>query len=96
MAVNLGEADPTTIAEATIIGPGAMPAFAFDDASLADIASYVRWLRDAPTPGGAPIGQVGPVAEGFVAVAVGLPLLVLVALFAARRGRRDDGTDETP
>jgi ubiquinol-cytochrome c reductase cytochrome c subunit len=90
VAVDLGEADPTTIGEATIIGPGAMPAFAFDDASLADIAAYVRWLRDAPTPGGAPIGQVGPVAEGFVAVAIGLPLLVLVALFAARRGHRED------
>ena len=90
VAVDLGNADPTTIGEATIIGPGAMPAFAFDDTSLADIAAYVRWLRDAPTPGGAPIGQVGPVAEGFVAVAVGLPLLILVSLFAARRGHRED------
>ena len=90
MAVGLGEADPTTIAEATIIGPGVMPAFAFDEAGLRDIATYVRWLRDAPTPGGAPIGETGPVAEGFVAVAIGLPLLVLLALFAARRGRRKD------
>lgn len=90
VASDLGNADPTTIAEATIIGPGAMPVFAFADAELADIAEYVRWLRDAPTPGGAPIGEVGPVAEGFVAVAIGLPLLVLVAVFAARRGRRED------
>jgi ubiquinol-cytochrome c reductase cytochrome c subunit len=93
VATDLGEADPTTVGEATIIGPGAMPAFAFDDASLADIAEYVRWLRDAPTPGGAPIGEVGPVAEGFVAVAVGLPLLVLVALFAARRTRARPSED---
>ena len=90
VAVDLGKADPTTIAEATIIGPGAMPAFGFDDAQLADVAAYVRWLRDSPTPGGAPIGETGPVAEGFVAVAIGLPLLVLVALFAARRGRREE------
>jgi ubiquinol-cytochrome c reductase cytochrome c subunit len=87
VAVGLGQADATTIGEATIIGPGAMPAFAFDDQSLADLAAYVRYLHDAPTPGGAPIGQVGPVAEGFIGVAVGLPLLVLVALFAARRGK---------
>jgi ubiquinol-cytochrome c reductase cytochrome c subunit len=87
VAANLGNADPTTVAEATIIGPGAMPRFAFDEASLTDIATYVKFLRDAPTPGGAAIGQVGPVAEGFVAVAVGLPLLVLVAMFAARRVR---------
>ena len=90
VAVDLGKADPTTIAEATIIGPGAMPAFGFDEAQLADITAYVRWLRDAPTPGGAPIGETGPVAEGFVAVAIGLPLLLLVALFAARRGRREE------
>ena len=48
VAVDLGKADPTTVAEATIIGPGAMPNFAFDDASLADIAAYVRWLRERP------------------------------------------------
>jgi ubiquinol-cytochrome c reductase cytochrome c subunit len=90
VAVDLGKADPTTVGEATIIGPGAMPAFAFDDASLADIATYVRYLRDAPTPGGAAIGEVGPVAEGFVGVAIGLPLLILVALFAARRGKPDE------
>jgi ubiquinol-cytochrome c reductase cytochrome c subunit len=87
VAVGLGQADPTTVAEATIIGPGAMPAFAFDDASLADLAAYIRWLRDAPAPGGAAIGQTGPVAEGFVGVAVGLPLLLLAALFVARHGR---------
>jgi len=90
VAVDLGKADPTTVGEATIIGPGAMPRFAYDDQSLADIAAYVRYLHDAPAPGGAAIGQVGPVAEGFVAVAIGLPLLILVALFAARRGKPSD------
>jgi ubiquinol-cytochrome c reductase cytochrome c subunit len=96
VAVGLGEADPKTVAEATIIGPGAMPAFKFDDASLADIAAYVRYLRDAPTPGGAAIGQTGPVAEGFIGVAIGLPLLLLVSLFVARHGRRQAArpTDE--
>ncbi len=90
VAVGLGNADPTTIGEATIIGPGAMPAFAFDDQSLADIAAYIRFLQDAPTPGGAPIGQVGPVAEGFIGVAIGLPLLILVSLLAARRGKPEE------
>ena len=96
VAVGLGQADPRTVAEATIIGPGAMPAFNFDDASLADIAAYVRYLRDAPTPGGAAIGQTGPVAEGFIGVAIGLPLLLLVSLFVARHGRRQAArpTDE--
>jgi ubiquinol-cytochrome c reductase cytochrome c subunit len=88
VAVGLGQADPRTVAEATIIGPGAMPAFAFDDQSLADIAAYVRYLRDAPTPGGAAIGQTGPVAEGFIGVAIGLPALLLISLFVARHARR--------
>jgi ubiquinol-cytochrome c reductase cytochrome c subunit len=62
VAVGLGEADPRTVAEATIIGPGPMPAFGFDDQQLADITTYISWLNEAPAPGGAAIGQTGPVA----------------------------------
>ncbi|HEU0242742.1 MAG TPA: c-type cytochrome [Candidatus Limnocylindrales bacterium] len=88
VAVGLGQADARTIGEATIIGPGAMPAFDFDPQAQAALAAYIRWLGEAPTPGGAAIGQTGPVAEGFIGVAVGLPLLLLSALFIARRGGR--------
>jgi ubiquinol-cytochrome c reductase cytochrome c subunit len=88
VAVGLGNADPTTIGEATIIGPGAMPAFKFDDPELADLAAYIQYLAKAPTPGGAAIGQTGPVAEGFIGVAIGLPALLLVSLFVARHARR--------
>jgi ubiquinol-cytochrome c reductase cytochrome c subunit len=88
VAVGLGNADPTTIAEATIIGPGAMPKFRFDDPELADLAAYIEYLATAPTPGGAAIGQTGPVAEGFIGVAIGLPALLLVSLFVARHTRR--------
>ena len=84
VAVNLGNADPRTIGEATVIGPGAMPVFDFDPRQQAALAAYIKWLHDQPTPGGAAIGETGPVAEGFVAVAIGLPLLLLVALFVAR------------
>ena len=87
VAVGLGQADPTTVAEATIIGPGAMPAFAFDDPQLADLATYIQYLSTAPTPGGAAIGQTGPVAEGFIGVAIGLPALLLASLFVARHVR---------
>jgi ubiquinol-cytochrome c reductase cytochrome c subunit len=96
VASNLGQADPTTIAEATIIGPGAMPAFGFDDAQQADLVAYIQWLATAPSPGGAPIGETGPVAEGFIAVAVGLPLLLLVSLFVARHGHGPDDRGRTP
>lgn len=96
VAVGLSRADPTQIAEAVIIGPGAMPVFGFSEEELADLVAYIEWLRDSPSPGGAPIGGTGPVAEGFVGVAIGLPLLVLAALFVARTrhdptGRRSSG-----
>lgn len=93
VAVGLAEADPVEIAEATIIGPGAMPVFGFSEEELADLVAYIGWLRTAPSPGGAPIGGTGPVAEGFVGVVIGLPLLVLAALFVART--RHDPTGRT-
>src|SRR3954451_1851043 len=85
VAVGLGQAGPHTIGEATIIGPGAMPVFNLSQADLSNLVAYIEWLRTAPTPGGAAVAGTGPVAEGFVAVAVGLPILVLVSLFVARR-----------
>jgi ubiquinol-cytochrome c reductase cytochrome c subunit len=87
VAVGLGAADPTTIGEATIIGPGAMPAFAFDDRQMSDLAAYIQWLHTAPTPGGAAIGYTGPVAEGFIGIALGLPALLVAAAYVARHGR---------
>jgi ubiquinol-cytochrome c reductase cytochrome c subunit len=86
VAVGLGFADDTQVAEAVIVGPGAMPRFGFDAQEQADLAAYITWLRDEPTPGGAPIAGTGPVAEGFIAVAIGVPLLLLVASFVARHG----------
>lgn len=84
VAVGLGQADAREVAEAVIIGPGAMPVFGFREEELADLIAYIEWLRASPSPGGAPIGGTGPVAEGFIGVAIGLPLLVLAALFVAR------------
>ena len=89
VAVGLGFADPTTIAEAVTIGPGAMPRFGFDEQEQADLVAYIEWLRAEPSPGGLPIGGTGPVAEGFIGVAIGLPILLLVTLFVARH-RRDE------
>ena len=91
VASNLGEARPETIAEATLIGPGAMPVFDFSDGNRADLIAYIQWLQaDQPHPGGTTIGGIGPVAEGFVGVAVGLPLLVLAALFVGRHARHEE------
>jgi ubiquinol-cytochrome c reductase cytochrome c subunit len=99
VAVGLGQATDREIAEATIVGPGVMPKFSFSQADRDAIIAYVRYLRTLPAPGGAPIGGFGPVAEGFVAVAIGLTGVVLLVRFVGRRARDEEpelipGADE--
>ena len=67
-----------------------MPKFSFSQGDRDAIIAYVRYLRTLPSPGGAPIGGFGPVAEGFVAVAVGLTGVVLLARFVGRRSREEE------
>jgi ubiquinol-cytochrome c reductase cytochrome c subunit len=96
-AVGLGEATDEEIAEAVVIGPGVMPPFEFTQGERDDVIAYIGFLRGAPSPGGAPIGGTGPVAEGFIAVVVGLTGLVLIARFAgSRRGGDDEVVPATP
>jgi ubiquinol-cytochrome c reductase cytochrome c subunit len=95
VAYGLGNATGVQIAEAMLIGPGAMPRFQFDDTDVDAILAYIRYLQeDAPSPGGAAIGGFGPVAEGFVAVVVGLTMLVLVARFVGRQSH--EGEPDVP
>ena len=94
VAYGLGQATDVQIAEAMLIGPGVMPKFALDDTDRDAIIAYVGYLRSAPAPGGAPIGGFGPVAEGFVAVFIGLVLLVGVAMFVGRQSH--EGEPESP
>jgi ubiquinol-cytochrome c reductase cytochrome c subunit len=95
-AVGLGRASDQQIGEAMIAGPGVMPKFAITGADRDALVAYIRYLRSAPTPGGAPIGGIGPVAEGFVAVVIGLSALALAAAFVGRRRRGDLGVDRGP
>jgi len=63
------------------IGPGVMPRFGeetLDQHQLDSLAAYLLWLRDNGDEGGLPLGRVGAVAEGLVAVVFGLGILVLV------------------
>jgi ubiquinol-cytochrome c reductase cytochrome c subunit len=92
-AVGLGQATDQQIGEAMIVGPGVMPKFAITGADRDALVAYIRYLRSAPTPGGAPIGGIGPVAEGFVAVVIGLSALALAAAFVGRRHRDDHGPE---
>ncbi|MGH2699774.1 MAG: cytochrome bc1 complex diheme cytochrome c subunit [Actinomycetota bacterium] len=81
LAPSLSVASEVEIAEAVIVGPGQMPRFDFSEAQLNELVNFVTYLREEPRPGGADIGGIGPVPEGFVAWIVGMGSLVLVCLF---------------
>ena len=80
IAPALGGSTDRQVAEAVRFGPGTMPAFSegtLSDAQLASVVRYVDFLKTSRNPGGLGIDRLGPVAEGFVAIVVGLGLLVL-------------------
>lgn len=85
VAPGLTQADPTTVGEAAISGPGPMPRFSFSPRELDDLAAYVQFLQHAPHPGGATAPAVGPVTEGFVAGLALLGLLLVARWVAVRR-----------
>jgi ubiquinol-cytochrome c reductase cytochrome c subunit len=81
IAPSLYPPNATQIGEAIRIGPGMMPRFGENDlsgAELDSIARYLEWVRDNGDEGGFQLGRVGAVAEGLIALTVGLGLLVLV------------------
>lgn len=72
--------DAIEIAEAIRTGPGTMPVFGPELVTREELNALVRYtlyLKEPDDAGGAPIGHVGPVAEGAVGWALGLGLLVL-------------------
>ena len=85
VAPSLAAADPTTVGEAVLTGPGPMPRFSFSPAEVNDLAAYVQFLRDPPHPGGSTAAATGPVAEGLVAGLALLALLLVARWVAARR-----------
>lgn len=96
VAVGLGHASPTEVAEAMLIGPGVMPRFEFEAQDRDAILAYVRFLQTAPNPGGAPIGGFGPVAEGFVSVVIGSILVLLAVRFVGRRSHEGEPGEPLP
>jgi ubiquinol-cytochrome c reductase cytochrome c subunit len=81
-------ATPVEIAEAVRSGPGNMPAFgraALDNRQLQSLVRYVRDLDHSDDRGGSPLWHLGPLAEGAVAVFVGLGLLVLAVRWIGTR-----------
>jgi ubiquinol-cytochrome c reductase cytochrome c subunit len=78
----------TQIATAIRSGPGNMPNFSssLTDAQVADIVKYVKVdIQNPNNIGGAGLGGLGPVAEGFVALALGIGILALAAFWVGDR-----------
>ena len=74
-----------------ITGPGTMPVFGnetFSDEEIDSIVRYTVYLQQPDNRGGAPVGGVGPVAEGAIAWTLGIGLLLGVArLLGTRSGK---------
>ncbi|MGH9126155.1 MAG: c-type cytochrome [Acidimicrobiales bacterium] len=81
-------ATPTEIAEAIETGPDQMPTFgppAIPAGQLNDVVAYVRYLDHPKSPGGNPLWFIGPVAEGGIAILVGLAALLLICRWIGDR-----------
>jgi ubiquinol-cytochrome c reductase cytochrome c subunit len=82
------------IAEAIDTGPGNMPRMypgALTSAEANDVIAYVSEDIEHPdSPGGLGLGGVGPVAEGFVGLFLGVGACMLIALWIGERTERED------
>jgi ubiquinol-cytochrome c reductase cytochrome c subunit len=85
--------EPIEIAQAIRSGPGVMPRFLEDTMSEEDVLAVTAWvmdLREREAPGGWSFGRSGTVAEGFLAVVVGLGLLTIIMYLLGERSRDED------
>lgn len=85
LAPSLSLAAPVEIAEALVTGPGEMPVFAFSAQERDSIVAFIDYLEHRPDRGGADIGGVGPVPEGFVAWGLGMGACFAIALLVGYR-----------
>ncbi len=88
VAPDLHVSTPRQIAEAVRIGPTTMPQFdpsTISDTELDSLVRYVLYLRHPDERGGAGLTEAGPLIEGFVALLVGLGLIMLITRFIGER-----------
>lgn len=87
-APSLRNIPATQVAEAIRTGPANMPRFTgnLSDYQVADIVKYVTTEIQHPNnPGGFGLGGLGPVAEGFVGLLLGVGLLALLGYWVGER-----------
>jgi ubiquinol-cytochrome c reductase cytochrome c subunit len=88
IAPSLHPVPANQVVEAIRTGPGNMPVFTgnLTDAQVRDITTYVTTtLQNPATTGGANLGGLGPVAEGLIALALGVGILALIAFWIGDR-----------
>ncbi|HVX23681.1 MAG TPA: c-type cytochrome [Acidimicrobiales bacterium] len=76
------------VAEAIRTGPGNMPWFTgnLSDNQVRDIVAYVtQYIQHPVDPGGAGLGGIGPVTEGFVALLFGVGGFMLICFWIGDR-----------
>jgi ubiquinol-cytochrome c reductase cytochrome c subunit len=85
---------PVQVTEAIETAPGNMPRFtpgALTPSQVNDVVAYVTEDIGHPSsPGGLALGGVGPVAEGFVGLFVGVGGCLLIAMWVGDRTESDD------
>lgn len=77
------------VAEAVRTGPRPMPVFGtnqLSDEQVSAITHYVQYLHRPTNRGGLSISGFGPLAEGFVAVILGLGVLLVASRLIGNRG----------
>ena len=87
-APSLRNIPATQVAEAIRTGPGNMPRFTgnLSDAQVRNIVAYVTgYIQHPSNPGGFGLGGLGPGAEGFVGLALGVGILALIAFWIGDR-----------
>jgi len=87
-APSLRNIPSTQVAEAIRTGPGNMPRFTgnLSDEQVRNIVGYVTGNIQHPVnPGGFGLGGLGPVAEGFIGLALGVGILALIGFWIGDR-----------
>jgi ubiquinol-cytochrome c reductase cytochrome c subunit len=90
-APDLEGVTPKHIYEALITGPQQMPVFSDEvlkPKEKRELIAYIESLQEAPDYGGAALGSLGPVSEGFMAWVVGTGTLVGFAVWIAAHTTR--------
>lgn len=102
IAASLHSVSATQIAEAVETGPGNMPRLspgALSKSQVNDVIAYIQnGIQKTNDSGGLALGGVGPVAEGFIGLFVGVGACMIVGLWIGDRNESDeeDHDEETP